>query len=220
MGTVLAFATKRLLPRGRVPWARSHVNEGAPAPADLVRRIEAGDRGAEQELVELYGEGLAFLLRRWTRDGEAAQDVYQETFRRALEKLRGGELRDPDSLPSFLRGLARNLSIDYYRGRSRRSGRERPLDAGFDPPDDRAGQLGTLLHEERIALVRRLVAELPNPRDREALIRVYLREEDRQRIQSELGLTGTELNMVLFRARRRCQQLFEEAFAARGERLE
>jgi RNA polymerase sigma-70 factor (ECF subfamily) len=192
------------------------VSEGVAVPADLVRRIEQGDRDAEQALVELYGEGLAFLLRRWTRDREAAEEVYQETFRRALEKLRRGELREPESLPAFLRGLARNLSIEHYRGRSRRSGRERSLDAAVELPDDRAEQLGALLRAEKIRLVRHLVAELPIARDREVLVRFYLREEDRQRIQADLELTGPELNMVLFRARRRCQALFEAAFSGRA----
>jgi RNA polymerase sigma-70 factor (ECF subfamily) len=218
MGSVLAFGARARRSGARPSRPRGTVTEAAPAPVDLVRRIEEGDRGAEEELVELYGEGLAFLLRRWTRNLEAAEDVYQETFKRALEKLRGGELRDPRSLPAFLRGLARNLSIDYYRGESRRGGRERPIDAALDPPDDRVGQLGTLLHEEKAALVRRLVAELPRARDREVLLRFYLREEDKERIQADLGLTGTELNMVLFRARRRCQALFEEALAGRVER--
>jgi RNA polymerase sigma-70 factor (ECF subfamily) len=218
MGSVLAFGARARRLGARPSWPRGTVTEAAPAPVDLVRRIEEGDRGAEEELVELYGEGLAFLLRRWTRNLEAAEDVYQETFKRALEKLRGGELRDPRSLPAFLRGLARNLSIDYYRGESRRGGRERPIDGALDPPDDRVGQLGTLLHEEKAALVRRLVAELPRARDREVLLRFYLREEDKERIQADLGLTGTELNMVLFRARRRCQALFEEALGGRVER--
>lgn len=218
MGSLLAFGERPQRARERPAWRRRIVREPSSAPADLVRRIEQGDRGAEEQLVELYGEGLAFLLRRWTRDREAAEDVYQETFRRALEKLRGRELRDPLSLPSFLRGLARNLAIDHYRGQSRRSGRERSINDALDPPDDRLGQLGTMLREEKIALVRRLVSELPRPRDREVLLRFYVQEEDKQRIQSDLGLTSTELNMVLFRARRRCQALFEEALGGRGAR--
>ncbi|HVR07246.1 MAG TPA: RNA polymerase sigma factor, partial [Thermoanaerobaculia bacterium] len=211
MGSLLAFSGPRQRARGCPPGPRGAVTEAGPAPGDLAPRIAAGDRGAEEELVARYGEGLAFLLRRFTRDRETADDLYQETFRRALEKLRRGELRDPASLPSFLRGLARNLSIDHYRGRARRSGRERPLDEASEPPDERTGQLGSLLREERIALVRRLVGEVPRRRDREVLLRFYLEEEDKQRIQSDLGLSGAELNLVLFRARRRCQALFEEA---------
>lgn len=214
MGSVLVFSAKPWpAPRG----PRRSMSEPVRLPADLVRRIAEGDRQAEKSLVETYGEGLAFLLRRWTRDREAAEDIYQETISRALEKLRCGELRDPHSLPSFLRGLAWNLSIDFYRRQSRRGGRELPLASHLDPPDEGAGQLATLLREEKIGLVRRLLAELPLERDRQVLLRFYLEEEDKERIAADLELSRTELNVVLFRARRRCQALFEAAFGGRGK---
>lgn len=187
--------------------------EPAAAPEDLVRRIAAGDRKAEEELVERYGEGLGFLLRRWTRDQDAASDLYQETFRLALEKIRRGEVRDAERLPAFLRGLARNLSIDHYRRESRREVRETPMEQVPDLTDAGPEQLGGLLREEKAQLVRRLLAELPLERDRQILLRFYLAEEDKERIRADLGLSGPEFNMVLFRARRRYRNLFEEALA-------
>ncbi|HEV7517338.1 MAG TPA: hypothetical protein VGR07_13635 [Thermoanaerobaculia bacterium] len=116
MGTVLAFAVPAL-PPGEL------LMEPAVTPGDLVRRIAAGDRRAEQEMVELYGEGLAFLLRRWTRDRDAADDLYQETLRLALEKIRRGEVRDPDRLPGFLRWRPRRQGRPYMpRGSASSSG--------------------------------------------------------------------------------------------------
>jgi RNA polymerase sigma-70 factor (ECF subfamily) len=180
-------------------------------PGELVPRIQAGDLRAEEELVELYGEGLAFLLRRWTRDRDAADDLYQETFRLAIEKIRRGELREPGRLTGFLRGLAKNLSIDHYRRESRRGGREAPLEGAPEPPDHGTGQLGALLRAEKIQIVRRLLAELPVERDRQVLLRFYIHEEDKDRIREDLGLSPAELNVVLFRARRRYQALAEKA---------
>lgn len=205
MGTVLAFAVPAL-PPGEL------LMEPAVTPGDLVRRIAAGDRRAEQELVELYGEGLAFLLKRWTRDRDAADDLYQETLRLALEKIRRGEVRDPDRLPGFLRSLAKNLATHHYRRESLRDGRETPIET-FEPPDPAAGQLGNLLRQEKIAIIRRLLAELSLPRDREILVRFYLREEDKESIRLDLGLSRAEFNVVLFRARRRYQALVEKALA-------
>ena len=191
--------------------------EPATVPADLVRRIQAGDRRAEEELVERYGEGLTFLLRRWTRDREAAADLYQESFQLAIEKIRRGELRDPDRLPGFLRSLARNLSTHHYRRESSRGNRETPIATEFEPPDQSPGQLGALLRQEKIGLVRRLLSELPVERDRQILLRFYLREEDKERIREDFGLSRAELNVVLFRARRRYQSLCETALAGYGE---
>jgi RNA polymerase sigma-70 factor (ECF subfamily) len=186
---------------------------GNPTPGDLVRRIQAGDSRAEAELVELYGEGVVFLLRRWTRDRDAADDLFQETFRTAIEKIRRGEVREPDRLPGFLRSLAKNLSTHYYRRAALRTERETPIETTWEPPDPAAGQLGTLLRQERIEIVRRLLAELNVERDRQILLRFYLREEDKESIRRDLGLSSAEFNVVLFRARRRYRDLFEKATA-------
>lgn len=218
MGSLLSFGAAPRTARLPPPSSRPAVNDAASSatPADLVRRIQEGDGTAEEELVATYGEGLAFVLRRWTRDREAADDLYQETLGRALEKLRSGELRNAASLPSFLRGLAWNLCIDHYRRRTARGGREAPLGDHVDPPDPGAGQLASLLRREKAEVVRRLLAELPAARDRQVLTRFYLEEQDKERIRADLGLSPAELNMVLFRARRRCQALFEAAFGARA----
>jgi RNA polymerase sigma-70 factor, ECF subfamily len=221
MASILAFQTarRRIPVRRRFPCPRALLMETAAVPGDLVRRIQAGDRRAEGELVERYGEGLAFLLRRWARTQDAASDLYQETFRLALEKIRRGEVRDPDRLPGFLRSLAKNLSIDYYRRETRRGDREASIEAtGELPlPDSEPGQLGNLLRQEKIGLVRRLLSELSVERDREILIRFYLHEEDKERIREDLGLSRPEFNVVLFRARRRYQALVEKALGGRVE---
>lgn len=184
------------------------------SPGDLVRRIRGGDPGAEEELVSRFGEGLAFLLRRWTRDRAAAEDLYQETFRLALEKIRSGEVRDPDRLAGFLRALAKNLSIHHYRRSAVQEVREEDLETAAALSAPEAGQLGQLLRREKAALVRRVLEELGSERDRQILFRFYIAEEDKERIRSDLGLSGPELNMVLFRARRRYRDLYERRAGA------
>jgi len=212
MGNVLAFA------RDESHGRRERLMEAAPDSGDLVLRIQSGDRRAEGELVERYGEGLLFLLRRWTRSRDEADDLYQEAFRRGIEKIRAGEVRDPGSLPAFLRGLARNLTTDHYRREIRRGGRESPIESSLEPADAAPGQLGALLRREKAGIVRRLLSELTQERDRQVLLRFYLQEEDKERICDDLGLSSSEFNVVLFRARRRYQLLFEKAVAEPGER--
>ncbi len=211
MGTVLAFT------RDETHGRRDRLMEPAPDSGDLVLRIQSGDRRAEGELVERYGEGFLFLLRRWTRSRDEADDLYQETFRRGIEKIRAGEVRDPERLPAFLRGLARNLTTDHYRRETRRGGRESPIESNPEPADGAPGQLGALLRREKAGIVRRLLAELSQERDRQVLLRFYIHEQDKERICGDLGLSRSEFNVVLFRARRRYQLLFEKAVAAPGE---
>ncbi len=177
--------------------------------AALVHRILAGEPGAEAELVQRFSRALTFLLRRLTRDEAAAEDLFQDTFRRVIEKVRDGELREPEKLPGFVSSMARNL----FLGSIRRSGRRQQWQGDGEVaeafPDPAPGQLTTLLSRERAATVRRVLAELKNDRDREILSRHYIAEEAKENICRDLELTDLHFNRVLFRARQRYKELFE-----------
>lgn len=177
--------------------------EGA---AELVARIEAGDRRAEEELVTRYGRGVALLLSRHTRSHEEAEDLYQEVFRLALEKLRRGDLRQAEKLPAYLGRMARNLAIEHYRKARRRA---------TEPDSEKAGtaavpssQLQRLVASEQAFQVRRILGELHTERDRQILFRFYIGDEDKDAICADLGLTSGQFNRVLHRARRRYRDLY------------
>ena len=181
-------------------------SEGEVA-AELARRIRSGDRTAEAELVQRYGRGLLFHLRRTAGDPDLADDLYQETFRVVLERLRGEGIAEPERLAGFILGTGRNLFLAGWRKRSRR-GEGTSLDAAeIDPPDPVPGQLDRVLQEEEIQQVRRLIGELGTDRDRQILFRFYVAEEDKTRICADLGLDSLHFNRVLFRARQRFKDL-------------
>jgi RNA polymerase sigma-70 factor (ECF subfamily) len=182
------------------------VTEG---PEELVARVLAGDRRAEERIVALYGRGVAIILDRHTNGRPEAEDLFQDTFRLGLEKLRKGELREPAKLPAFLAQIARSLAIEHYRKLARRK-----TDADSDAvlaavaPSD--SPLGGLLTRENAALVRRVLQELANERDRQILLRFYIAEEDKERISADFGLDSLQFNRVLHRARRRYRELLVE----------
>src|SRR5262245_50036510 len=129
---------------------------GSEAMVELVHRIVSGDPAAETELVQRFSRAVSFLLRRLARDEAAAEDLYQETFRLVIEKVRRGELREPERLPGFVSSMARNL----FLGSVRRSGRRRKWhgdpEAVETAPDPAPGQLASLLVQERAVAVRRV----------------------------------------------------------------
>jgi RNA polymerase sigma-70 factor (ECF subfamily) len=175
---------------------------------DLAGRIRSGDRPAEAELVVRYQRGITLLLRRSSGDPSLAEDLAQETFRIALEKIRRGDLREPEKLAGFLCSLARNLSIEHFRKASshRASGSPPEDSVRGDEPDP----LERLLRAEQARIVRGILSELPTERDRQILLRFYLAEEDKAAICRDLGLTSLHFNRVLFRARERYRELFDE----------
>jgi RNA polymerase sigma-70 factor (ECF subfamily) len=176
--------------------------------ADLVRRIVAGETAAEGDLVARYRRGLVYLLGRLGALPELADDLAQETFRIVIERLRQIGLTEPAGLSSFLRGTARNLLIAERRKTARRRtwGDSGELAQAVAPTPS---PLQSVLADEEAAMVRRLIGELPNDRDRELLMRYYVGDEDKETICADLGLESLHFNRVLFRARQRFKELLE-----------
>ena len=184
----------------------SELIEERSVAADLVRRIAEGDPAAETELIERYSRGLRYLLRRRTRDRELAEDLLQDTWAVALERLRGPSLKEPERLAGFLSGVARHLSLNESRknSRQRTSAHSDFIEA---IPDDASSPMQQASRAEVCGHVRRLLSELSQERDREILNRFYVREQDKAIICQKLGVDDSHFNRVLYRARQRLRDL-------------
>jgi len=182
--------------------------------AELVGRIRAGDAAAESELVARYRRGVTIVIHRASSDASAVDDLYQQTFQIALEKIRRGDVREPEKLSGFICSLARNLVIDHFRRVAARRFTS-PVE-GARAADPAPGPLESLLRVEKASIVRRVLAELPSERDREILFRFYIGEDEKNAICRDLGLTSLHFNRVLFRARERYRELYEETTKKSG----
>jgi len=152
---------------------------------------------------------VAVILDRHTNGRPEAEDLFQDTFRLGLEKLRRGELREPAKLPGFLAQIARSLAIEHYRKAARRK-TDADSDAVLEAVAPSASPLSGLLERESSALVRQVLHELANERDRQILLRFYIAEEDKDRISADYGLSSLQFNRVLHRARQRYKELLTE----------
>lgn len=188
---------------------RPLVDGGDPsAGEELVDRIRGGNGAAESELVSRYARGVRMIISRGTRDRSIVEDLCQETFRIALEKIRRGDVRDPKRLSGFMCGLARNITVDHFR-RSRRADSVPTTDESDPAPN----QLELLLADERASIARKVLSELGSDRDRQILFRFYVAEETKTRICADLGLSSLHFNRVLFRARGRYRALYQTTAA-------
>ena len=190
----------------------------AQISAEFVKRIGQGDRHAEEELVRRYQRGLIYLLKRRTRDPQLALDLAQETFRIAIEKLRKTPIEQVERLVGYLRGTALNLATADVRKHTRR-GTTADSDAVDAAADDAAGPFDHVSAEQVQRVVRKLLDELPVPRDREILVRTYLKDEDKSSICDGLRIDSAHYNRVLFRAKQRFRELLANAASERGLRV-
>lgn len=181
---------------------------------DMVSRIKADNKQAEAELVERYDRSVMSVIRREVGATTVADDLYQETFRIVLEKIRRGEVRDPKSLSGFVCSVARNLVIEYFRRVARREVAVE-VEQADSLPNLAPDQLEELLQKEKADFVRQVLKEMPNQRDRNVLFRYYLAEDRKEQICTDLGLTSQDFNRVLYRARERYRTLYKRKLSKR-----
>src|ERR1700735_1358620 len=84
------------------------------ADIDLVREIKGGDRSAFSELVRRHQKAIYRLALRFTRDHGTAEDIVQDTFVKAYQKLDSFEERS--SFKSWLFRIAINTAKNRLRG--------------------------------------------------------------------------------------------------------
>ena len=90
----------------------------------LARRIaEAGatpDSAAEAELYRRLWPRVRLYGMRHLRDRHAAADLAQQVLLMTLERLRAGEVREPERIASFVLGASRMTVLEIRRGTRRR----------------------------------------------------------------------------------------------------
>lgn len=179
------------------------------SPEAIVAGIFAGDNDAEHALIEKYQESLYLILLHRTKDPELARDLVQDTFIVVLGKLRDEALEIPTKLSAYLHQTAVFLHIGEIRKAERRkTSADTPvIEAAMN---DSEQQYRQVLENQAHRAVRRLISELTRERDRQILCEYYLEEKDKKTICNELNLDHRHFDRVIWRARRRFEQLLDE----------
>lgn len=143
----------------------------------LVTRAKAGEREAFALLVQRYGKAVLNVIDKMIRDQAIVEDLWQETFVRALENLTSYEPRQyadgtGPSFASWLYRIATNLTLDELRRRGRwrllswdmlkpKRADESDSPEAYDPPADQPDVLAMLESQEDIRRVRQALDTLP-----------------------------------------------------------
>lgn len=176
--------------------------------AALVRRVIDREPGAEDELVLRYSDGIKIIIDKIVRNSIATEDLSQETFRTLFEKLRRGDLRQPERVSGFVCSVARNAAVDHVR-RTQRSARIEAVINVEHIPDPAPSPFDELLKRERAMAVHQVIAELKIDRDRQLLLRYFIAEHDKNKICQDLHITRLQFNYVIYRAVARFKELLK-----------
>jgi len=164
--------------------------------AELARRIAAAgervDSAAESELYRRLAPRVRLYGLRHLRDPHAAHDLVQQVLLTTLERLRKGELREPDKIASFVLGMCRMTVLEIRRGGWRR---EQLLDAhgateSYEAPEP------LVLDPARLTRCLEGLAE----RERSVVALSFLAEKPGDEVASDLGLTAGNVRVIRHRA--------------------
>lgn len=185
---------------------------GAQSDAKLAARCRAGDEEAWDELVERFSRYVyAIATRGFGLQGQDAEDVFQDVFARAYERL--ATLRSDDALRPWLAQLTRRACLDRLRA----EGRELPTDEVDEAVDE---ELIERL-DEALAVHEALGGLSPDCR--EILDRFFARDESYRTIGDALDLPGGTIASRISRCLSRLREALEgrkPATDASGEQVE
>jgi RNA polymerase sigma-70 factor (ECF subfamily) len=168
----------------------------ADADATLARRIIAAgvatDGAAEAELCRRFAPRIRLYGLKHLRSEAAAADLVQDVLLTTLEKLRAGEVREPDRIASFVFGTCQQTVID-----GRRTGRRRERLLGTYPLDLLPEARGDVDQPAPDALLRCL-DRLPE-RERAVLVLTFYGDRPADAVGRELGLSAGNVRVIRHR---------------------
>ncbi|HMK21703.1 MAG TPA: sigma-70 family RNA polymerase sigma factor [Terriglobales bacterium] len=164
--------------------------------AELVRQIgSGGDREAEAELFRRMAPRVRLYGLRHLRDEHAAEDLTQQVLITTLEALRGGRVREPEKLASFVLGTCRMTVLDLRRGAQRK---QRLLEQFGTDPSARAGVQWAMPRLDR-ELLTRCVQNLKE-RERAVVVMTFYDEHTGADVANFLGVSEANVRVMRHRA--------------------
>lgn len=166
----------------------------------LVAAYASGDNRAFDCLLQRHQERLFNYIYQMVRDSDLADDIFQETFVKAITTIRQGRYNDLGKFSAWITRIARNLVIDSFRAEKSQATVSTD-DENFDILNRRELSEATI-EDALIDLqteddIKRLVDELPDAQREVLVMRIY-RDLSFKEIAE---LTGVSINTALGRMR-------------------
>ena len=175
--------------------------------AKWIERILAGDEEAFTALVKKYEKQIHAFVQQKVRDYHVAEEITQDTFLKAYEKL--GTLRDPNRFSGWLYMIATRCSLTWLGEKkipmqSLEAMSKSEIEALFYA-QFMAEQTEKLATEQQREVVEYLLQKLPE-RERTTVVLHYLSEMSCEEIGDFLEVSPNTVKSQLHRARERLKR--------------
>ena len=166
----------------------------------LVSLYVGGNNSAFDTLLNRHKDRLYYYIYFIVRSREVAEDIFQETFVKAIIRLQEGKYQPDGKFGAWITRIAHNLVIDQFR-LERNENLVSSDEGEVDILNDASLSEGTIenrmVNEQVLRDVRALVDELPDCQ-REV---VYMRFYQQLSFKDIADITGVSINTALGRIR-------------------
>lgn len=142
----------------------------------LVRHYISGEESAFEILLKRHKDRVFNYVHMTVRDRQLAEDIFQETFTKAIITLKGGKYNEEGKFLPWVMRIAHNLIIDTYRRNKKMpsvepKNEDHDIFASLNVFDK---NIESEMIEEQIHLdLRKLVAHLPEEQREVIVMRHY-----------------------------------------------
>lgn len=175
----------------------------------LIERILAGERDLYRVLIDRYAPMIFHLLRSYIREEDAVQDLAQDVFIKAFDKLSAFNFQSKFS--SWIYRIAANQCKDYLKNVRRKNVTLSSLDPKSADLlfEHEASQLNELVDSEMHDKLRTAIDLLPDIY-RNALLLKYMHDMTYQAMSEELGDSVESLKVRVHRARNELKSIMDQ----------
>jgi RNA polymerase sigma factor (sigma-70 family) len=167
---------------------------------DLVQAYIKGDQSAIETLVSRHRSKVYTYILLTIKNQQLAEDLFQETFIKVIQSLRGGKYKDNGRFLSWVIRIAHNLVIDHFRKEKQMnsiSNDDSDVDLLNSKKFSEKNIEEMIVHSQIRAELRSLINELPDDQREVVLLRHY-GELSFKEIADQ---TGVSINTALGRMR-------------------
>lgn len=166
----------------------------------LVKAYAQGSNEAFDCLLKRHQTKVFNYILRIVKNEDVANDIFQETFVKAIMTIRQGRYTENGKFPAWISRIAHNLIIDYYRQEKSENLQSADLEE-IDVLNRKELCESTIeekiINEQILSDVKLLIEELPAPQ-KEVLNMRYYRNMSFKEIAE---VTGVSINTALGRMR-------------------
>lgn len=149
-------------------------------------------REAEGQLYRLLAPRVRRYGLRHLRDAHAAADLMQQVMTFTIEQLRGGRVREPERIVSFVLGSCRMTVMDQRRAETRRSDLIQIYADSLPMADI---HVAPRLDHQRVADCLSHLSE----RERSVLVLTFYDEQPSDAVGAQLGLSAANVRVIRHR---------------------